>query len=83
MPTSPRVAFWSVILTIKYKIIFAYLVLLIPLFIVSGVSGNVLTVRSPALLLSLFALVALFALSLGCGDGEIAWPSHLTTCVGH
>ena len=44
------VAFWSVILTIRVIILFAYFVLLIPLFIVSGASGNVLQVRSQALL---------------------------------
>mmetsp|Transcript_45854 Transcript_45854/g.143487 ORF Transcript_45854/g.143487 Transcript_45854/m.143487 type:complete len:357 (+) Transcript_45854:124-1194(+) len=36
------VAFWSVILTIKNSILFAYVTLLYPLFIVSGASGNVL-----------------------------------------
>ena len=63
------VAFWSVILTIMYIIEFAYIALLYPLYIVSGASGNVLQVRSRALLCRPW------------GDRGIgAWPSHLTTC---
>ena len=65
------VAFWSVILTIMYIIEFAYIALLYPLYIVSGASGNVLQVRSRALLCRPW------------GDRGIAWPSHpiLFVCI--
>ena len=65
------VAFWSVILTIMYIIEFAYIALLYPLYIVSGASGNVLTVRSRALLIA------------ALGRWGIAWPSHpILLCWG-
>jgi len=71
------VALWSVILTIMYTILFAYQALLYPLYIVSGASGNVLSVRSRALLFAL-ALIALFALRMGrWGDSLALSPNYL------